>query len=578
MVPPTSTPPPTNDLRNGAGTNTIPHQGYRTSPSSRHLEGNLRRVISVFTMPGEATSQRWIVLDTGALIAGTDTLYALGGLTEGVTGTAVPSLAEDERAVFYVTSDVAAETRDARARARLQALDRVGCVVQRAPSSEAVAAVLQAAKNSGDYAVLSTADLRVLALTWMLEVERNGRKFLTEVPKATVVGELRRVPGVSFEELERWETEERERKEKEEQEGDGWTTVESRKIEPMKKTKKKKKKKKTRTGKAQIEGETGGLAVGGEPQGKEHGPETPVRTDSRERSVPEVGNTKEELAEMAATEDPVSTSEHAETMPPNVSLNNEMHTKLNFFETKIETKPVGETQEQQETPEESAATNATSLEEVAVLGDEISDDDGVGWINEGNLEEHLARDGGEEEMTAEDRMRVACVTTDFAMQNTMLQMGLKLLSVDGRRTIRQIRRFALRCQSCSNVTRELQRKFCEKCGNATLHRVAFKVDKKGVARVFLNPKKKPILRGTKYPIPLPRGGRHNKDLILSEDQIDPVKQRRLDKQRERLNVDVLDPSSFYNAGAKFNPHDRPLIVGYGKRNPNQVRPTSKGKR
>lgn len=530
-------------------------------------------------MPGETTSQRWIVLDTGALIAGTDTLYALGGLTEGVTGTAVPSLAEDEQVVFYVTPDVASETRDVRARARLQALDRVGCIVQRPPSAEAVATVAQAAKNSGDYAVLSIADLRVLALTWMLEVERNGYKFVTEVPKAAVVGEVRRVPGVSFEEVERWETEEKERKEKEEQEGDGWTTVESKKIEPIKKTKKKKKKrKKTRAGNAQNEGEMEGPAVVGETQGGAHGSEGPGSTDSAEQMASEAGITQDKLAQKAVTDNLFSNGEHAEAMPPNASVRDELHSKLNLSETKIQTKPADETREQSETREELPAAKAIGLEEIAVLGDEVGDDDGVGWINEDNLEENLARDGGEEKMTAEDRMQVACVTTDFAMQNTMLQMGLKLLSVDGRRTIRQIRRFALRCQSCSNVTRELQRKFCEKCGNATLHRVAFKVDKKGVARVFLNPKKKPILRGTKYPIPLPRGGRHNKDLILTEDQIDPIKQKRMDKQRDRLNVDVLDPSSFYNAGAKFNPHDRPLIVGYGKRNPNQVRPTSKGKR
>ncbi|KAI0565557.1 RNA-binding protein NOB1 [Gracilaria domingensis] len=209
---------------------------------------------------------------------------------------------------------------------------------------------------------------------------------------------------------------------------------------------------------------------------------------------------------------------------------------------------------------------------------EDSDEDGSEWINELNLEEHLARDRGEEMDSVTERSRVVCVTTDFAMQNTMLQMGLKLLSVDGRRSIRNIKHFALRCHACGVVTTELERKFCDKCGNSSMHRVAYKIDKNGLARAFLNPKKKASLRGTKYPIPMPRGGRHNNDLILREDQIDPVKQRRLEKQRERLNVDVLDPSNFYNAGARFNPHYKPLVVGYGRRNPNEVRGNSRGKR
>lgn len=47
---------------------------------------------------------------------------------------------------------------------------------------------------------------------------------------------------------------------------------------------------------------------------------------------------------------------------------------------------------------------------------------------------------------------VSIVTADFAMQNLILQLGLRLISPDGRR-IRRISRWALRCSACFKVTK-----------------------------------------------------------------------------------------------------------------------------
>lgn len=531
-----------------------------------------------------ARFSRWIVLDTGALIAGTDSLYALGGLTDAATNKSAPTLSGDERVIFFVTPDVAAETRDARARERLLLLERLGCVESRAPSAEAVAEVATYAKRTGDYSVLSNADLRVLALTFMLEIERNGRRFLKEVPKERVVGEVRTVRGVAFEDVERWELEERERKEREKEDDDGWTTVvrqpneEEAKGSKRNKTKRKKKKKKMASS----------LHEGTEDFANVNGAEKDLKEDERPGEWSDSVSQIDRASEIVSVNDKVSSgqgllpdkqvADYVMSVGPLDNLTSSHATNFdNGSQSAISKEALlnGVCSSTQS----SALHDYACHESVDVTKEDLSEeDDGIGWINEENLEEHLARDGGVGSMTDEDRQRVACVTTDFAMQNVMLQIGLKLLSVDGRRMIRQIRRFALRCHSCSAITRELQRRFCEKCGNATMHRIAFKVDKNGVARAFLNPKKKPILRGSKYPIPLPRGGRYNKDLILCEDQIDPIKQQRLEKQREKLNVDVLDPSSFYNAGARFNPHHRHFVVGYGKRNPNEVRTSSKSKR
>ena len=58
-------------------------------------------------------------------------------------------------------------------------------------------------------------------------------------------------------------------------------------------------------------------------------------------------------------------------------------------------------------------------------------------------------DGG---ATAQGESSVACVTGDFAMQNVLLQMGLRLVAPNGAR-IRELRRWALRCSACFRVTK-----------------------------------------------------------------------------------------------------------------------------
>lgn len=78
--------------------------------------------------------------------------------------------------------------------------------------------------------------------------------------------------------------------------------------------------------------------------------------------------------------------------------------------------------------------------------------------------------------------RVACATTDFAMQNVILQMNLELLTIDGVR-VRRLKTWVTRCAACftiygSNDNRKKAggRLFCDKCGSNTLQRIAASVD------------------------------------------------------------------------------------------------------
>ena len=65
---------------------------------------------------------------------------------------------------------------------------------------------------------------------------------------------------------------------------------------------------------------------------------------------------------------------------------------------------------------------------------------------ESNHEGFTSEAGGDEQAL------VSIVTADFAMQNLILQLGLKLVSPDGRQ-IKRISRWALRCSACFKVTK-----------------------------------------------------------------------------------------------------------------------------
>ncbi len=65
----------------------------------------------------------------------------------------------------------------------------------------------------------------------------------------------------------------------------------------------------------------------------------------------------------------------------------------------------------------------------------------------------------------------------------------------------------------------IEKQFCDNCGSHTLIKVSVYINQNGQITYFKNPRRKPKLRGTKYAIPLPKGGRNNEDLILREDEL-----------------------------------------------------------
>ena len=107
-----------------------------------------------------------IIVDSGAIIKGT----GLGSLNKD--------------AKYWTVSEIIAEIRDSRARASLEALPFELSV--RTPSDAAMKAVSAFAAKTGDFAALSLPDLKIMALTYDLEMECNGAKnirFWIHFPK-----------------------------------------------------------------------------------------------------------------------------------------------------------------------------------------------------------------------------------------------------------------------------------------------------------------------------------------------------------------------------------------------------------
>lgn len=94
---------------------------------------------------------------------------------------------------------------------------------------------------------------------------------------------------------------------------------------------------------------------------------------------------------------------------------------------------------------------------------------------------------------------VACLTTDFAMQNVLKQIGLQVVSLDGR-VIKQLRTFILRCYTCFKTTSVMTKEFCPNCGNKTLKKVAVSLDENGKQQIHINLRKPLTARGKKVSI------------------------------------------------------------------------------
>jgi RNA-binding protein NOB1 len=171
-------------------------------------------------------------------------------------------------------------------------------------------------------------------------------------------------------------------------------------------------------------------------------------------------------------------------------------------------------------------------------------------------------------------------------------MRLKLYSPDGQR-IRRLKNWLLRCHACYATTKQMDKRFCPKCGGPTLLRTSYSVDTQGRLTLHLRSDFQYRLRGTQYSLPMPKGGRNANNLVLREDQLEHERAQKSYERSQRkaakgVSIDVIDDrlSSIFGgmsigtgrtdgtAKAYFD-GVAPPTIGFGRKNPNEARRSRK---
>ena len=215
-----------------------------------------------------------------------------------------------------------------------------------------------------------------------------------------------------------------------------------------------------------------------------------------------------------------------------------------------------------------AATTEPAISTVTPEADDPEDDD-QGWITPENYKQTPTSIDLSDPTTS-------VISTDFAIQNVVLQMGLRLISVQGRR-IHHLKRWIKRCSCCFKITKDTQKEFCYYCGNNTLYRVSCEVDEQGQVSYRDQPPKRINLRGTKYPIPNPKSGRDSHNIILREDELLYMGGRQYSWNKAAL-VTPLDHDSAEVFGITGKQQPVNGHFGASRRNPNEPLKSKRKKR
>ncbi|KAI1358908.1 Nin one binding Zn-ribbon like-domain-containing protein [Xylaria arbuscula] len=210
--------------------------------------------------------------------------------------------------------------------------------------------------------------------------------------------------------------------------------------------------------------------------------------------------------------------------------------------------------EQSATPTVDFATDDTTTDDAKVQEAEEDDDDG--WITPSNLKKHQAKDQlASPEQPVQRVLKVALLTSDYAMQNVLLRINLNLVS-SGLARITRVKTWVLRCHGCFQITRDTSKQFCPRCGQATLTRVSCSTDQAGNFTIYLKKNFQWNNRGNVYSVPKPVHGSANgkargvgggkngwgRELIFAEDQKEyerKATEQRRTKQRDLMDEDYL---------------------------------------
>lgn len=217
-------------------------------------------------------------------------------------------------------------------------------------------------------------------------------------------------------------------------------------------------------------------------------------------------------------------------------------------------------------------------EEVAQSDSEDDDSDSDGWITPSNLHRHIHLQPTKPKSAEVEKLTVALATTDFAMQNTLLQLNLHLLSPTSLARIRNVRSTVLRCHACFFVIKHptATTHFCPRCGSGdTLRRVGCSTDADGVFKLHLKKNFQYNVRGNVFSIPKPVAGTCSMKgvpdaPVLREDQKEYTRAVRWEGYRKEK--DLLDPDNLPGILTGTRRRGSAIRVGAGRgKNPNETR-------
>ena len=198
---------------------------------------------------------------------------------------------------------------------------------------------------------------------------------------------------------------------------------------------------------------------------------------------------------------------------------------------------------------ESSVEPASQVDSAHNSAESQEDSDSDGWITPSNLRKKQAQGAASTSVPSPEpkTMQVAVLTTDFAMQNVILQMNLNLLSPAMTR-IKHLKTFVLRCHACFQVSKDLNKQFCPRCGQPSLTRVSCSTNANGEFKLHLKKNFQWSHRGDKYSIPKPVHGSSNgrmkgggkggwgNELILAEDQKEYQRATKDEKKMKEKNL------------------------------------------
>ncbi|XP_035679616.1 RNA-binding protein NOB1-like [Branchiostoma floridae] len=372
----------------------------------------------------------------------------------------------------YSLQGVVSEIRDKETRQRLEVLPYQ--IAFKEPSVENVRQVTEFSKKTGDYPSLSAVDIKVLALTLQLEKQHVGTEHIKTEPEKKPTYFATQKPLERVTDLPGWVVTTKQDKD-------------AKNSTPL-------------ISEGQVEDE-----VVGKDTDKLNILQDGGQTATDEKQDVEITSNKSEVLDCLS-----------EGTADNVS---EVEGQLQKLEltiegNRVEEEDIGEEEEEEDEEEED------------------DDDDDEGWITPSNIHK-LKRNATLGSMETRE-VKVGCITTDFAMQNVLIQMGLHVISVEGF-LIRRAKSYVLRCHACYKVTSEMMREFCPNCGNRTLTKLTCSVDSDGTIRYHFSRRRPLNTRGLIHPLPAPQGGKHAHNPRLHEDQRAP-QQRVARKARGKTDV------------------------------------------